>query len=224
MRSYFTAGFSMLVLGVLLTTSSPSHAALVSGSYIGTIYDDGGLGLLGQTLTVDFTYDDTTPISFGSYDDPITSATVTIGTNVWTWIPTGGSWASLSDNEVILFAVGEEDRASFFAYEFSGPSLAANVEDYSYTLSIYLNDEEPDGNPDGLTSENLPPVVPDPGLFQYTEFERPLLEFSFISGDAELGEYYFIRANDVSLIPEPAIMSLLGFGGALAIRRRRRRA
>jgi hypothetical protein len=149
---------------------------------------------------------------------------VTIGSNVWTWTDTEYSSAKFYDNSIILVSVGEEDRAEFFAYDFSGPSLAPNVQDWSYSLEIYLNDDTPDGNPDGLTSENLPSVVPDPALFQYTQFERPLMTFTFISGDGELGELYYIEANDVELIPEPATMSLLGLGAGLVLLRRRARA
>ncbi len=206
----------------ILAMAAPSQAALVSGIYAGTISDDDGLGLLGQTLTVDFTYDDTTPASFGStYDNLLTNLTVSIGTDVWTWNTSGYSSVSLANNQVILFSVGQEDRMTLSAYEFSGPSPAPDVEESSYSLDIYLNDDTPDGDPDGLSSENLPSVVPDPGLFQYTQFERPLIVFSFISGDAELGTFYQIQANDVRLVPEPATLSLLSLGGLLLLRRPR---
>jgi hypothetical protein len=225
MRGLSTTLSAVLVLAGILASVSHSQAALVSGIYAGTVSDDNGLGLLGQTMVVDFTYDDATPVSYGStYENLMTDVTVTIGSNVWTWTDTEYSSAKFYDNSIILVSVGEEDRAEFFAYDFSGPSLAPNVQDWSYSLAIYLNDDTPDGNPDGLTSENLPSVVPDPALFQYTQFERPLMTFTFISGDGELGELYYIEANDVELIPEPATMSLLGLGAGLVLLRRRARA
>ncbi len=107
------------------------------------------------------------------------------------------------------------------AYEFAGPSLAASVDDSSYALDIYLNDVTPSSNPDGLASDALPPVVPDPGLFQYTETESPLLVFSFVSGNFETGAYYQIQASDVVLVPEPASVFVLGLGGLAILRRRR---
>lgn len=213
-------------LGVLfavgvLALASPSRAAPVSGMYAGTISDDDGLGVLGQTLIVDFTYDDATPVSFGTtYNNLMTSLTVTIGTNAWNWNTAGYSSASFYDNKAILFSVGEEDRVEISAYEFSGSSLAPEVQDSSYSLNIYLNDDMPDGSPDGLSSETLPSVAPDPALFQYTEFERPLIVFSFISGDPELGTFYQIQATDVRLVPEPATLGLMSLGGVLLLRRR----
>lgn len=213
---------------VALVAVVPSKAAEVSGGYMGTVSQDDGLGLIGQTMTAQFTYDDTTPVSFSSlgtsYDNPLTSATVTIGANVWTWNSADYSSITLYDNDIILIPVGEEDRAEIDASTFSGPSLVPNVEDFSYSLSIYLNDEEPDGNPDGLSSEDLPSMVPDPGLFQYTQFERPIMTFSFISGDAELGTFYQIEANNLRLIPEPASLGLLALSAMALVRRRRRLA
>ncbi len=222
MRIHRVAQSGVMVFIGLMVLSPPSQAALVSGVYEGTIINDGGLGLVGQTMVVDFTYDDTTPLSYGTtYENLLTDVTVTIGANVWTWNNTEYSSATLYDNEILLVGVGEEDRVEMFAYEFSGPSLAPGVQDVSYTLGIYLNDDEPDGSPDGLTSISLPSTIPDPALFQYTEYDRPLLSFSFISGDGELGTFYSIDANNVRLIPEPATMGLLGLGGLLTLLHRR---
>lgn len=225
MRLFSTVGLGAWVVVGAAVLAGPAQGALVSGGYVGTIVRDDGVGVVGQEMVVEFTYDDATPASFTgsftSYDNPLVSMMVTIGPNTWTWINTAYSYASLQNDDVILLYVGPEDRLEVFAYEFTGPDYVANVSDESYSLSIYFHDEEPTGSPDGLASEALPAEVPDPADFQYTAFERPLIAFSFIAGDFELGRYYQIEATNIRLIPEPTSLGAMGLG-ALALLRRRR--
>lgn len=226
-------------LAVLFSASmlaaTPAYSASVSGSYQGVINTDSGLGLIGQNLQVDFTYDDSVAhtgtiyngpnLYSASYNSFLQSMTVSIGANSWTWDSLNGSdYLKLYDNSVIVYSVGVEDRLTLFSYAFTGPDLTGNGA-YDYAFSLYLSDNTPSSNPDALTGyATLPTEAPDPGLFNTPSFLNTM-EFSFRTGDPELGDYYLIGTESVSLatpVPEPEVHALmlagLGLVG-LAIRR-----
>lgn len=137
-----------LALLAVAGLGQPTLAAPVSASYQGIIQSDSGLGLLGQVLRVDFSYDASISGSpSGSatfYADFIESMTVRIGAHQWNWQPGGSASMFLNNDDVITFLIGTEDRIYLEAAGFSGPDIApepAGAE--SYRLSLFLSDNEP---------------------------------------------------------------------------------
>ena len=176
MKSKKTASIALIQTAAitLLFATQPALAS-VGASYTGTIDQDSGLGLLGQTMRVDLTYDELAPIDFtysnGNsfwYNDVIESMTISIGANVWIFnTNVGASNASLHNDDLIVSSVGIEDRLNFDAYTFSGPSIAPlPVDDGTYGFRLGLSDNSPTGAPDGLSTKlTLPVSAPDPALF-----------------------------------------------------------
>ncbi len=184
------------------------------------------MGLVGQTLRVDFTYDDTAPNSGTVYNGPnlysatffsfLQSMSVTIGANSWNWDSANGSdYFALYDNSVIVFSVGKEDRVNLSGYGFTGPDLSGEGA-YDYALGIYLSDNVPDGSPDGLDGyASLPATAPNPDLFDTPDWLNTM-NFSFRTGDPELGNYYSISTASVTpAVPEPESHALMLAGLAL---------
>ncbi len=209
-----------------------AHAA--SGSYQGIIDADSGLGFIGQTMRVDFVYDETTSPSgvFGGtafFDGFLTSMSVTIGASSWNWDPTAYSSISLTNDTVLVFVDGTEDRVSAYADTFNGPSLVAPpVQAEAYFFDFGLSDNLPNGGPDGLGAhETLPVTAPNPDLFRIDGNNENRMSFRFYTGDPEVGNQYAITAQNVALVPEPSavLMMLAGLGmiGMVAGRRRARR-
>ncbi|MCP5145672.1 MAG: VPLPA-CTERM sorting domain-containing protein [Gammaproteobacteria bacterium] len=228
-------GKSAAALAIVAALSGAAAAAPVSGSYQGTIERDNGLGLLGMTMVVDFTYDDSTApgdvyenISTAMFYNHITSMVVTIGANQWTFDAGAGmSFAEVVNSDVIIVSGGIEDRFNHGAFTFNGPDLTAeHAEPQSYSLDIYLSDREPVGAPDALDDYMaLPSSLPAAELFEGDG--QNLMQFSFYTGDAELGSYYFIETgvlSSVSPVPLPAAFWLLagGLAGTGLLRRRQR--
>ncbi len=208
-----------------------AHAA--SGSYQGIVDADSGLGFIGQTMRVDFMYDETTPPSgiFGGtafFDGFLTSMSVTIGASTWNWEPAGYSSISLTNDTVLVFANGVEDRVSAFVDRFDGPSpVAPPVLPEAYTFDFSLYDNQPNGNPDGLAMhQSLPGTAPNPDLFRIDGDNENRMSFRFYTGDPEVGNQYAITAQNVALVPEPSavlmMMAGLGMVGMVAFRRRAR--
>lgn len=208
------------------------HAA--SGSYRGVIDSDSGLGFIGQTMRVDFVYDETTsPVSSSGnnafFSGFLTSMAVTIGASTWNWSPGGNSSIFLYNDAVLSFATGVEDRVSAFVDTFNGPSLVAPpVDSEAYNFDFNLFDNVPDGSPDGLSAhETLPGTAPNPDLFRIDDVNENTMTFRFYTGDPEVGAQYRISAQNVALVPEPSsvLMLLAGLGmvGMVAGRRRTRR-
>ncbi|MCZ4313639.1 PEP-CTERM sorting domain-containing protein [Comamonadaceae bacterium G21597-S1] len=209
-----------------------AHAA--SGSYQGIIDADSGLGFMGQTMRVDFVYDETTPPSgiFGGtafFDGFLTAMSVSIGASTWNWDPAGYSSMSLTNDSVLVFANGVEDRVSAYVDTFNGPSLVAPpVQPEAYFFDFSLYDNLPNGNPDGLAAHvTLPMTAPNPDLFRIDGNNENRMSFRFYTGDPEVGNQYAITAQNVALVPEPSavLMMLAGIGmiGMVAGRRRSRR-
>lgn len=222
----------------------PTVHAAVSGSYQGVIDDTNVNGLLGQTMRVDFVYDETvTPSStfssgVGLFESFLQSMTVMIGGNVWQWGPNGYSSIFLTNDSVQNFSLGVEDSVTSFIGTFNGPSLVGTpVDQDAYSLDVYFTDNRPAGSPDALDSHtSLPAVAPNPDLFRVrtlgetVDRNTNIMQFSFFTGDGETGPRYFIQAADVTLaapVPEPtaSLMLLAGLGvlGVSARLRRQRR-
>jgi len=210
-------------------------AQAASGSYQGTIDSDSGLGLIGQTMRVDFTYDDSvTPTNIipgisASFDDFLTSMTLTIGASSWQWSAAGYSSVFLYNDTVLGFQNGVEDHVTGFFGTFTGPSLVGSpVTPFAYSLDVYMTDLVPIGAPDGLSAYTvLPGSAPNPDLFQYPGGTNTMV-FSFYTGDGELGPRYSITTANIALaapIPEPSLAwLLLGGLGVVGVAARRRRA
>lgn len=207
-----------------------AHAAPVGGSYAGIVDTDSGLGLIGQTMRVDFVYDDAaTGSASGSatfYDDFLESLSVTIGPHVWVWQSASGSqFAFLNNDDDISTPIGVEDRIYASAGTFVGPNLPAETVDAnSYTFSLRLSDTVPTGMPDGLSDDTtLPTTAPDPDAFSGPGTNE--MEFRFFTGHPEFGgTFYRIATANVTTIPVPAALWLLGpiVAGLPLLGRRRR--
>lgn len=222
---------SLVVFGTLGPLSA--RAAQVSASYAGVIDSDSGIGLIGQTMRFDFTYEDSitgTPSGSGFvYSGSLVSATVTIGANVWTY--NGGfENVRLNDDDVIVFSIGVEDRVSFSSSDYTGPDLglgATNSNSRSFT--VRLSDNVPGGAPDGLSADaQLPNPAPDPALFQTAPTASQNLSFSWTVGDPETGTFYNVSTSDVTIpaapvpIPKslaPLLVSALLLAALLALGR-----
>lgn len=211
--------FGMAMLGIALLQPIASRAA--SGSYQGVIDADSGLGLLGQTMRVDFVYEENTAASFSFtgtsyFDNMLTSMAITIGARTWNWDPAGYSSASLTNDSVQSFAVGVEDAVTFFIGTFNGPSLVGSpVDPEAYSFDLYLHDNLPAGFPDGLAAHaTLPTTAPNPDLFRIHGANENTMSLGFYTGDGETGPRYLINAINVSPVPEPsaAWMLLAGLG------------
>ncbi len=205
-----------LVASLLLTTGA--QAATVTGSYAGLIAADSGLGLLGQTLRVDFSYDDSVAgTASGSgflYENFLESLVVVIGANAWTYdVVNGAESLFLNNDDVISFVIGVEDRINLFADSFSGPDLGTGtVNPASFSFSLSLSDNVPAGSPDGLSADDvLPSSAPLPELFSLSPAgDAHNMSFSWFVGDPELGgESFVISTSDVTTVPEPATIWLL---------------
>lgn len=216
--------------------SLEADAAIVSGSYQGTIDSDSGLGLIGQVMVLDFSYDDavapsSTASNGGStYLGFLESMSVSIGGNSWHWDKAAGSsFLTLDDDNVKTFAIGVEDRLFASVDVFTGPNLTADsVTPSAYSLSLTLSDNVPFGAPDGLNVETmLPSVAPDPSLFTNDTGFGNAMTFSFFTGALEQpgGQFYSISTGGVTAVPEPSIAwRLVAVVGVLfGVRRRRSR-
>ncbi len=199
-----------MVLANMLVFSQSGHAGILSGSYSGSIDSDAGLGLIGQTMQVDFSYDDSiAPYSTlangsSSYSGFLQNLSISIGSNTWNWDSVNGyADITLYDNDLIVFSQGIEDRISLFVGAFTGPDLVAGPVD-NYSFELYLHDILPLDNPDGLTADTqLPTQAPDANLFDQGNMQNTM-QFSFVAGDPETGDYYLIStANVTNASPVP---------------------
>ena len=220
------------LLAATLFLTAGARAATVTGSYAGLITEDSGLGLLGQTLRVDFSYDDSVAGSASGaaflYQDFLESLVVRIGGNSWTFDGVDGFESLfLNNDDVITFANGVEDRVSLSADFFNGPDLGTGtVNPASYSFSLVLSDNVPFGSPDGLGADDvLPASAPVPELFSLSPGESANnMTFRWFVGNPELGSDFFrIATNSVTTVPEPTAIWLLGTGLlALQVLKRRR--
>jgi hypothetical protein len=208
----------LLGVGILLSATG-IQAAAVNASYQGAISTDSGLGLIGQVMQADLSYNDAIAGSASGsgffYQDFLLSLIVTVGANTWTYDATNGfDNVFLNDDDVLVFAVGTEDRVNLGAGTFAGPDLGTgNVSPFTFNFSLFLQDNVPSGTPDGLTADNvLPGIAPVPELFTLSpEPSKNSMSFSWTAGDPELGTRYTLRTSEVtSVIPLPASVWLLG--------------
>lgn len=209
-----------VLVGSLLLTAG-ARAATVTGSYSGVIAADSGLGLLGQTMRVDFSYDDAVAGSSSGaaflYQDFLESLVVSIGSNSWTFdVVNGFEFLFLNNDDVITFANGVEDRVNLFADVFSGPDLGTGpVDPATFAFSLLLSDNVPAGSPDGLDADNvLPASAPVPELFTLSPAgDANNMRFSWFVGDPEMGgDFFLIVTDSVTTVPLPAGVWLLATG------------
>lgn len=193
----------VIVLATVLLGAGSTRAVEVSGSYQGVIDSDSGIGLIGQTMRFDFIYEDSVAgTASGSgfrFQSFLVSATVTIGTDVWTYNG-GASNVFLNNDDVIVFSIGTEDRVNFSSSDYTGPDLGLGATNSSSrTFTVRLSDNVPSGAPDGLTDDTvLPNPAPDPALFQVSPFATKSLSFTWIVGDPETGTFYNVSTADVT--------------------------
>ncbi|WP_150049540.1 hypothetical protein [Methylomonas rhizoryzae] len=221
-----------LLLPLLLSgymSGSTALADVVSGRYQGTINFDSGLGLLGQIMYVDFSYDAGVPYfqnitepplhDAADYFDYLLEMRIRIGDNVWDWQPTlGTSFISLYNDSLISTLIGTEDRIVAYNDAFTGPLLVPGVEDISYAFSLYLSDNL---GLDGLdTAQSLPNSAPNPELFNNLVWNS--MEFAFFTGNGESGEFYFITTSDVTPVPIPGAYGL--FASAILLLPKQKRS
>jgi hypothetical protein len=224
--SHTTHHRGLVTLALIASGCQLASAATVSGSYQGIIDSDSGLGLVGQVMRVDFSYDSAAPGSPSGnatfYTDLFESMTVTIGSNSWQWQGAGGSYAFLNNDDVITFLIGTEDRIIAEAATFVGPDLVPlPVAPETYSLRIALSDNEPAFAPDGLSDDTqLPGIAPDPDLFSGPGINQLAFSFRTGSGEGPGSVFYSISTAGVSnaaVIPVPAAVWL--FLSALGIMR-----
>lgn len=212
------------LLGLALVQSAAQAA---SGSYQGAIDADSGLGLIGQTMRVDFVYDaSTAPSSSDSnnalFEGFLTSMSISIGASKWNWNAGGFSSVFLYNNAVLNFSTGVEDRVTAFVGTFNGPSLvgAPAPADDSYSFDLYLFDNVPGGGPDGLAAHaTLPATAPNPDLFRIDGNNENSMSLRFFTGNPEVGDHYAISAINVTPVPEPSAVLMLLAGLGLVARR-----
>ncbi|NNM01514.1 MAG: hypothetical protein HKO62_12245 [Gammaproteobacteria bacterium] len=189
----------------LVTGSAP--AAEISASYEGIIASDSGLGLVGQTMRVDITWDTATAGSPSGnatfYTGLITAATVTVGANVWSYNGSGSTSLFLYNDDVIVFANGPEDRVNLSAGGMEGPELGTGTPLSPPTLAVDLFDLEPAGTPDGLSDDTVLPAMPlDPALFQDTASQDSRMRLSWFTGP--IGNIFNnFQVNDFALVQGP---------------------
>ncbi len=212
---------SIIVLILLFFVSSSLQAAEVTGVYEGTIVTQSGpidLGFVGQTMQVEVTYEDSTTGTTGSsstvFTGLVTSAKVTIAGNIWNYDGTGFSRLRLNDDDVIVFAVGTEDRLNLSVSSFTGPDLGTGTIVSGPSLTMNLSDVIPNMAPDGITSETVLPATPfDPGLFNNSPSSSGIensFDFEWTVNDIEVGDLYRIEVEDFSIasVATPASVNL----------------
>jgi len=235
--SSFPRARACLTGGALLAAvaTTPAHAIVVvdvGATYEGTIFDDGGLGLTGKTMSVAFSYDPDIPpdyifngIGEAGFSYVVKSMSVSIDDHTWTW--TGPySYVNLVNDGITENPPQIEDHWTLGAFAFTGPDVTGEPA-RSYVLEMSFVDDTPDRMPDGLEDhELLPATAPNPALFNADVGN--IMAFSFYTGAAGASTQFVIRANDIRLVsavpePETYAMWLMGLGllGALARRPRR---
>jgi hypothetical protein len=214
-----------LILTFLFTGTS--QAALVRGTYEGLVNQEGGgLGLIGATMRVDMTYDDSAmgipnPLGELEFANALRQLSISIAGNHWQWDALGGtSRIQLKD--------GTTDHFQIRATRFTGPDLLsapAIADQYVFVLELY--DFVPSGAPNGITNASkLPSAAPDPALFEPSPSGKALI-FQFQSGGPSPSLGLLMTTEFIaSPVPVPAAGLMLGTGASLllGIRRRRKHA
>ena len=231
MQPHLSAGRASSWLWRLIRTGSAVvalhvgtvHAVPVTATFEGPVSQDSGLGLIGQTMTLTLTYDDASAPSFGTnqkfYSGAVSSATVMVGTNRWTFnTDVGFDDLILTNDYVQSFAAGVEDSFQLFLGDFSGPDLGTAtpgdpVDPSAFGLSLFLYDADPTGSPDALeAAEPLPNPPPDVADFSNPArtFGDRVMQFEWTVGDGEIGTRYVIetRFAEVSASSPKAVPAL----------------
>ena len=194
------------------------HAASVTGIYEGIITNDSGLGLLGQTLRVQLTYEDSTTgtprDSSTLYSGLITDANVTVGSNIWGYDGSGSSRLFLNDNDTIVISNGPEDRVNLSVSSFTGPDLGTGPIFFGPQLQLRLSDLEPNGTPDAVVDDTVLPSTPfDIALFD--DDNSVLSNTLSFSWSTEDDDFFIFSADAFELVPIPVPAAVWLFGSAI---------
>lgn len=193
----------------LMGSSSSTSAAPITFVYEGVVSSSFG-GFLGQTVTVEYTFDSDTPDGspssmFGAYNDTISSFTATVG----------GYSASDPTAQIIVFNAPGNDQYIIGSNTITGPDIGlAVLSDFEFNFE--------NGGGSIFSSDELPLVQPDPD-----DFGTVFLRLNFFGNGASSG---FIQAESFSIveastsISAPPVTAILGFAAAVFVTRRRKRS
>lgn len=208
-------GTLVVLASILVGASVSSRAAPVTFAYEGVVSSSSGTSpvfatFLGQSMTVEYTFDSETPDStpssiFGAYNDTISSFTATVG----------GYTATDLTVQIIVFDSGSVDQYIIGSNTITGPAIGGAVPtDFAFNFE--------NGSPSVFSSDELPIVQPDP-----SDFGTVFLELNFFSPSGSFGS---IRAENFSIveapssISEPSALAFLGVSAAVFAMRRRKRS
>ena len=221
------------VVALTLALTGIVQAQSVTGVYVGTVSGGGGsetsteLGIDGETMEVEITYDDSVagvqaedflgnPITgLFEYTDALTTVTITIGARQWTLSQTAGQQNLLQLGNDVAFGATNRDYFQAFLTGFSGPDFselaAVDPRATDFSASINFADTLPQPSPDGFSdSASLPPTPLATLLF--SEQDRILLSWD-TSTDPETGQSFKIVGRNFVLQGGPGI----GPGPTLAV-------
>ncbi|NKB19272.1 MAG: PEP-CTERM sorting domain-containing protein [Alphaproteobacteria bacterium] len=203
-KNTLTLSFKKLAMAAAITlATTAAQAAPITFAYEGIV--NSGVGgpafsaFIGQTATLEYTFDDAAPdlspgAASGQY--ALTSTSVTIGGSVWT--VAGGN---------LFIDDGAMDRNRFNNSGATGPSVGGFG-----PLGIFLDMDDATGT--ALSSDALPLTQPDPADFGLTQFGVGF-------GLGSINVQTFTIAD--TAVPEPGALIVFGFGlaGLSFIRRRK---
>lgn len=220
-----TATFSLRPLPILIALtaclgSAPAQAQVYSGTFIGAIdvvSPTGGNYAVGDILTAQFTYDlslasdsyNSNP-NFGEYDGVVTSASVSIGADVWTLDNTEPANNNITVQTVAL------GSSYAFNFDLPGPSNDGRSPLF-FHIAVSPNFDVNSDSPPSV--EFNATNAPHPGgVFFFRDSVLGTQTFTMIAGTDNS-----LTTTLISSVPEPASYALLlaglGIVGTIAGRR-----